>query len=98
MLPKGKRGFGAREGSALTCGLSRVRLIGIRKRSNIVGEGMINPKKMTLDVLQEEMLRERAATLARAGERLGEALGMIQHQRIEEFYRIPPKMNCLPER
>lgn len=35
---------------------------------------MINTKKTTRDILQEEMLRERAAALARAGERLAEAL------------------------
>ena len=143
---------------------------------------MINPKKTAQDVLRDEMLRERAATLARAGERLAgaleklhgmegeiaagmavcgagekagmaarhrgeapdglatrgtgtgegggrqlflrelngkirsynkqrenvrtlyyylivtrEALGMIHHQRLEEYYRIPPKKNCLPE-
>lgn len=143
---------------------------------------MINTKKTTQDVLQEEMLRERVAALARAGERLAEALeklhemegeiaammavcqagetagtaarhvgeasgglatrgtgaeegggrqrflrelngkiqsynrqrenartryyylivtrealGIIHHQRLEEFYRIPPKKHCLPE-
>jgi hypothetical protein len=136
---------------------------------------MINTRKTTQDILQEEMLRERAATLARAGERLAEALerlhemegeiaarmalwhtaeraendsagevaagtgaeesggrlrflqepngkiqaynrqrenartrfyylivtrealGIIHHQRLEEFYRIPPKQHCLPE-
>jgi hypothetical protein len=143
---------------------------------------MIDTKKTTQDVLQDEMLRERVATLARAGEQLAaaleklhkmegeiaagmavcrageragtavghvgeapggpatrgmgagegsggqrflyelnrkiqsynrqrenvrtryyylivtrEALGMIHHQRIEEFYRIPPKKHCLPE-
>lgn len=35
---------------------------------------MIDTKKTTQDVLQEEILRERAAVLARAGERLEEAL------------------------
>jgi hypothetical protein len=138
---------------------------------------MINPKKTTQEILQEEMLRERAATLTRAAERLTEALerlhemegeiaagmalcragetaetdaryvgevptgtgaeesdggrrflqelngkiqaynrqrenartryyylivtrealGIIHHQRLEEFYRIPPKRHCLPE-
>ena len=143
---------------------------------------MILTKKTTQDLLQEEMLRERAAVLARAGERLAEALerlhetereiavqmavcqagkvagmapsdagetsggcatgkrgaaeggdrqrflrelngkiqsynrqredarmryyylivtrealGMVHHQRLEEFYRIPPKKQCLPE-
>ena len=143
---------------------------------------MNHTKKPTQDILQDEMLRERAATLARAGERLAEALkklhemegeiamgmaacqageaaglagrhaggasggratrgtgagegggrqrflhelngkiqsynrqrenvrtryyylivtrealGIIHHQRLEEFYRIPPKKNCLPE-
>jgi hypothetical protein len=143
---------------------------------------MINTKKTTQDILQEEMLRERAAALARAGERLAEALeklhmmedeiaagmavchagettgmaarhvggvsgggsarvtvaeegggrqrflhelngkiqsynrlrenartryyylivtrealGIIHHQRLDEFYRIPPKKHCLPE-
>jgi hypothetical protein len=39
---------------------------------------MINRKKTTQDVLQEEMLRERAAVLARAGERLEEALEKLR--------------------
>ena len=34
---------------------------------------MINTRKSTQDLLQEEMLRERVAVLARAGERLAEA-------------------------
>jgi hypothetical protein len=144
---------------------------------------MINTKKTTQDILQEEMLRERVAVLVRAGEQLvealeklqrmeveiaaemaacqagetagtaaphvgeasggpatrgteaedsgsrqrflyelngkiqsynrqrenvrtryhylivtREALGIIHHQRLDEFYRIPPKKNCLPER
>jgi hypothetical protein len=58
---------------------------------------MINTRKTTQDILQDEMLRERAATLARAGERLAGALGIIHHQRVEEFYRIPPKRHGLPE-
>jgi hypothetical protein len=141
---------------------------------------MIHPNKTAQDLLRDEMLRERASTLARAGERLAdaleklqrmeseiaagmavcrekagmaarhlneasdgsatrrtgaeegegrqrflhelngkirsynkqrenvrtryyylivtrEALGMIHHQRLEEYYRIPPKKNCLPE-
>lgn len=129
---------------------------------------MVNAKKSTQDILQEEILRERAAVLARAGERLTEALdvlrkiereigereaawihgpgmegpsappqenegrrqlvcemnrkihaynhqladvrkryyylivtrealGVIHHQRLEEFYRIPPKKRCVPE-
>jgi hypothetical protein len=139
---------------------------------------MINTKQTTQDILQEEMLRERAAVLARAGEKMTgalaklealereieelaaaleagdepgkaaakaaargpdfrrgragrsgerfrselngkigsynrqrdhaltcyyqlivtrEALGLIHHQRLEEFYRIPPKKRCLPE-
>jgi hypothetical protein len=143
------------------------------------GFGMINTKKTTQDILQEEMLRERAAVLARAGEKMTgalaklqalereieemtaildtgvepgkaagqaavrgpdlrggrtgrdgqrrfrselngkigsynrqrdhaltcyyhlivtrEAQGLIHHQRLEEFYRIPPKKHCLPE-
>jgi hypothetical protein len=130
--------------------------------------GMISPRKTTQDILQEEMLRERAAVLARAGEMLAaameklgkieeeisealafcrssggevsgaarakaqdarcrllceingkihaynrqrekvktryyylivtrEALGLIHHQRLAEFYRIPPRKHCLPE-
>jgi len=42
---------------------------------------MINRKKTTQDILQEEMLRERAAVLARAGEKLDaamERLGRIE--------------------
>ena len=35
---------------------------------------MINTKKTTQDILQEEMLRERAAVLARAGEKLTAAM------------------------
>ncbi len=35
---------------------------------------MINRKKTTQDVLQEELLRERAAVLARAGEKLDAAM------------------------
>ena len=35
---------------------------------------MLNTKKTVQDILQEEMLRERAAVLARAGERLSDAL------------------------
>lgn len=133
---------------------------------------MINTRKTTQDILQDEMLRERAATLARAGERLEEtlgrlhemegeiaagmalfrdweraeadgvcgvpageegdgrhrflqelngkiqaynrqrenvrtryyylivtreALGILHHHRLDEFYRIPPKRHCLPE-
>jgi hypothetical protein len=144
---------------------------------------MINTKKTTQDILQEEMLRERAAVLARAGEQLAEALeklhvmeeeiaagmavcqagetagmaarlaggaaggwstrgtatagdgggrqpflrelngkiqsynrqrenartryyylivtrealGIIHHERLKEFYRIPPEKHCLPE-
>jgi hypothetical protein len=39
------------------------------------GDGvMINKKKTTQDILQEEMLRERAAVLARAGEKLAAAM------------------------
>lgn len=38
---------------------------------------MINTKKTTQDILQEEMLRERVAVLARAGEQLTEALGEL---------------------
>ena len=34
---------------------------------------MINTRKTTQDILQEEMLRERAAVLARAGEKLAAA-------------------------
>ena len=43
---------------------------------------MINTKKTTQDILQEEMLRERAAVLARAGERLAEAREKLR--RIEQ--------------
>lgn len=42
---------------------------------------MINTRKTTQDILQEEMLRERAAVLARAGEKLDaavEELGKIE--------------------
>ena len=35
---------------------------------------MINTRKTTQDILQEEMLRERAAVLARAGEKLAAAM------------------------
>lgn len=35
---------------------------------------MINTKRSTQEILQEEMLRERAAVLARAGERLSQAM------------------------
>ena len=39
------------------------------------GDGvMINTRKTTQDILQEEMLRERAAVLARAGEKLTVAM------------------------
>lgn len=138
---------------------------------------MISIKKTTQEILQEEMLRERVATLARAGERLAEALerlcemekeiaaemelwragriaeadvprvgeaaagtgaemsgnrrrflqelngkiraydrqreyartrydylivtrealGIIHHEHLDEFYPIPPKRHCLPE-
>jgi hypothetical protein len=37
-----------------------------------------NTKKATQDLLQEEIFRERAATLARAGEHLAEALEKLQ--------------------
>ena len=40
--------------------------------------GMVNAKKSTQDILQEEILRERAAVLARAGERLTEALDVLR--------------------
>jgi hypothetical protein len=40
----------------------------------IAGGRMINTKRTTQGILQEEMLRERAAALVRAGERLAEAL------------------------
>ncbi|MDD5100253.1 MAG: hypothetical protein PHP66_04805 [Syntrophales bacterium] len=39
---------------------------------------MINTKRSTQEILQDEMLRERAAVLARAGERLAEALEKLQ--------------------
>jgi hypothetical protein len=48
---------------------------------------MINTKKTVQDILQEEMLRERAAVLARAGEYL-----------TEEIYRIPLPKRLLPEK
>ena len=35
---------------------------------------MINKKKTVQDILQDEMLRERVAVLARAGEHLADAL------------------------
>jgi hypothetical protein len=44
---------------------------------------MINTRKTTQDILQEEMLRERAAVLARAGEKLTaamEKLGKIDEE------------------
>ena len=44
---------------------------------------MINTKKTTQDILQEEMMRERAAVLARAGEQLAaaqEKLGKIEEE------------------
>ena len=48
------------------------------------GDGvMINTRKTTQDILQEEMLRERAAVLARAGEKLEaamEKLGKIEEE------------------
>ena len=39
---------------------------------------MINSKKTVQDILQDEMLRERAAVLARAGERLADALEKLE--------------------
>ena len=39
---------------------------------------MINTKKSTQEILQEEMLRERVAVLARAGERLAEAMEKLR--------------------
>ena len=39
---------------------------------------MINTRKSTQDILQEEMLRERVAVLARAGERLAEAMEKLR--------------------
>jgi hypothetical protein len=39
---------------------------------------MINTKKTVQDTLQEEMLRERAAVLARAGEHLADALKKLE--------------------
>ena len=38
---------------------------------------IINTKKTVQDILQEEMLRERAAVLARAGEHLSDALAKL---------------------
>ena len=104
---------------------------------------MIDRKKTTQDILQEELLRERAAVLARTGERLAqaleklngleremeaapdaefdlracaynrqreevltryhylivtrEALGLVHHQRLADFYRIPPKKRRLTQ-
>ena len=50
----------------------------------LYGDGvMINTRKTTQDILQEEMLRERAAVLARAGEKLAaamEKLGKIDEE------------------
>jgi hypothetical protein len=40
---------------------------------------MINTKKTVQDILQDEMLRERAAVLARAGEHLGDALKKLEN-------------------
>jgi len=168
-----------RPGSSLTGGLHRVKLF-FDRISNIAIERMIHMKRTTQEILQEEVARERAATLMRAGERLAEALerlreiereiaagmalcgtlretasapadkhwrgpaaekpvagdggsrrrflrdlnakigsynaqrehariryyylivvrealGMVHHQRLEEFYRIPPKKEYLPE-
>jgi hypothetical protein len=39
---------------------------------------MINSKKTVQDILQDEMLRERAAVLARAGEHLADALEKLE--------------------
>jgi hypothetical protein len=39
---------------------------------------MLNTKKTTQDLLQEDLLRERASALARAGERLTDALEKLQ--------------------
>ena len=39
---------------------------------------MINTRKSTQDILQDEMLRERVAVLARAGERLAEAMEKLR--------------------
>ena len=39
---------------------------------------MLNTKKTTQEILQEDLLRERASTLARAGERLTDALEKLQ--------------------
>jgi hypothetical protein len=39
---------------------------------------MLNTKKSIQDILQEDLLRERASTLARAGERLTDALEKLQ--------------------
>lgn len=118
---------------------------------------MIDRKKTTQDILQEEMHRERVAVLARAGEKVAsamerlagigaeidralaacpsgrrsrealrmginlkihaynlqrdqlllcyyefivtrEALGLIHHERLEEFYRVPPRKKNLQVR
>jgi hypothetical protein len=39
---------------------------------------MLNTKKTTQDLLQEDLLRERASALARAGERLTDALEKLR--------------------
>ena len=39
---------------------------------------MINTKKTVQDILQDEMLRERAAVLARAGEHLADTLMKLE--------------------
>jgi hypothetical protein len=39
---------------------------------------MLNTKKNIQEILQEDLLRERASTLARAGERLTDALEKLQ--------------------
>ncbi len=52
---------------------------------------MIDTKKTAQDVLQEEIFRERAAVLARAGERLEEALEKLSRMegRIAEALAAP---------
>ena len=46
---------------------------------------MINTRKTTQDILQEEMLRERAAVLARAGEQARRRAGEAREDRSGDF-------------
>lgn len=62
---------------------------------------MINTRKTTQDILQEEMLRERAAVLARAGERLAAAMEKLEKIEGEvsealALWRGRGEEDCLP--